>query len=50
MRERYPAVLMELLGESPVLSILQGGLNRYLGFSLYVILAVIESCLLPHSV
>ena len=30
-----------------MLSILQGGLNRYLGFSLYVIPAVIESCSLP---
>ena len=39
--------MMEPLGESPVLSILQGGLNRYLGFSLYVIPAVIESCSLP---
>lgn len=43
MRERYPVVLgFELLGESPVLSIPQGGLNRYLGFSLYA--SVIECC------
>jgi hypothetical protein len=38
-RERYPVVLLlsELLGESPVPSIPQGGLDRCLGFSLYVI-------------
>lgn len=37
-RERYPDVhiIDELLGESPVLLISQGGLKRCLGFSLYV--------------
>jgi hypothetical protein len=44
------SLVSELLGESPVLSILQGGLNRYLGFSLLLSKWKMENCATSYSV